>query len=273
VLRALLCHHRSGSTWLSGLLEEVCEYTGHRFAQVFDADMVGGDLSAFVEAESIEVLVYMNADADQVRTLSDLRGVHVVRDPRDVLVSSYYSHRYSHPADYWQGLMEHRAELESLSEHEGLLAELQCRHQQFRQMQEWDYEQEGVLELRFEDLVNQPLAGLTRALDHLKLLAPAPDSHSGQPRGLRARTMATLARVRGKGEGRDTIAPSGLSALLARHSFEALSGGRERGDCDPMHHYRSGVPGEWRERLHSAHLDELKRLFPDLVERCSQPPR
>ncbi len=273
MLRALLCHHRSGSTWLSGLLEEVCEHTGHRFAQVFDADMVGGDLSAFVQHEAIEVLVYMNADYAQVRGLSDLRGVHVVRDPRDVLVSSYYSHRYSHPTEYWQGLVEHRAELESLSEHEGLLAELQCRRQQFRQMQEWDYEQEGVLELCFEDLVVQPLAGLTRALDHLELLAPAPGSHSVQPSGLRARTLAALALVRGKGEGRGTIAPSGLTALLGRHSFEALSGGRARGESDPMHHYRSGVPGEWRERLQSAHLDELKRLFPELVERFSQLPR
>lgn len=273
MLRALLCHHRSGSTWLSGLLEEVCEHTGHRFAQVFDADMVGGDVSSFVQRESVEVLVYMNADGAQLRGISELRGVHVVRDPRDVLVSSYFSHRYSHPAEYWQGLLEHRAELESLSEHEGLLAELQCRRQQFRQMQEWDYEQEGVLELRFEALVEQPLAGLSQALDHLELLDSVSDSLAVQSTGLRARGLAALARMRGKGTGRGRIDSAGLAAVIARHSFESLSGGRPRGETDPMHHYRSGTPGEWRDRLDSAHLEELRRLFPELIERFSQPPR
>ena len=270
MLRALLCHHRCGSTWLSGLLEEVCSHTGHRFAQIFDADMVGGDLSAFVQRESVEVLVYMNADDVQVQGLTELRGVHVVRDPRDILVSSYFSHRNSHPTDYWKGLEEHRAQLQSMDVSQGLLAELQCRRQQFRQMQDWDYERPGVLELSFESLVEDPLSGLRRALEHLELLSPE-NSPLVEPskKGLRSRTRAALSRVRGQGAQRRRIDSAALLALLGRHNFEALSGGRKRGEQDPMHHYRSGRPGEWREYLDSEHLDALATLFPDLLKRFS----
>ena len=270
MLRALLCHHRCGSTWLSGLLEEVCEHTSHRFAQIFDVDMVGGDLSAFVQRESIDVLVYMNADDEQVLGLKGLRAVHVVRDPRDVLLSSYFSHLNSHPTDYWKGLEEHRAQLKAMNVSEGLFAELQCRRQQFRQMQDWDYGRSSVLELRFETLVEEPLAELSRALEHLELLAP---DHSPveEPihKRLRSRTRAALARVRGPGARRGTIDSAALVALLGRHNFEALSGGRKRGEQDPMHHYRSGRPGEWREHLTPEHLDALEALFPDLVARFS----
>ncbi len=271
VLRALLCHHRCGSTWLSGFLEEVCEYTGHRFAQVFDADMVGGDVGAFVRREGVEVLAYMNADLEQVQGLGRLRGVHVVRDPRDVLVSSYYAHRYSHPTDYWKGLEAHRAQLESMSEHDGLLEELQCRRQQFQQMYDWNYEQEGVLEVRFEDVVEHPLDLLGEALQHLELLAKDLESERAQRSSLGARAWSALLGSRGgRPAARGTITRKSLEAMLSRHNFEALSGGRQRGQLDRMHHYRSGSPGEWRDLLNTEHTRALEALFPGLVERLTQ---
>ena len=72
--------------------------------------------------------------------------------------------------------------------------------------------------------------------------------------------------MRGNDE-RGSIALSTLEAVLQRHSFEVLSGGRQRGTEDRMHHYRSGSPGEWREVLEPEHLDSLNEHFPKLLGR------
>ena len=108
-------HHRCGSSWISALLEAACSKLGLRFRQVYDHRMFGDDLPGFVARESVDVLVYMNADWTHAKTLKQQRAFHVIRDPRDVLVSAYYSHRYSHPTDYWTELIEHRDVLEGLT--------------------------------------------------------------------------------------------------------------------------------------------------------------
>jgi len=268
----LFCHHRCGSTWLSDLLEEFASHCGYRFARVFDSEMFGDDLAAFIAAQGVEVLAYMNADWRHVEPLAGVLGVHVVRDPRDVLVSSYYAHRFSHPTEYWPGLVEHRAQLQAQSLRDGLLAEVQCRRLQFKQMDEWNYSAPHILELRFEDLVEEPVHELRRALGHLGLWADAAgaaaQSEVASPRSgsLGRLARAALGRVRGHDE-RGRISPNTLEAVLQRHSFEVLSGGRQRGTEDRMHHYRRGSPGEWREVLEPEHLSALSAHFPGLLVR------
>lgn len=66
-----------------------------------------------------DVLCYVNAEIGSVRPLRDYRGFHVIRDPRDVGVSGYFSHLHSHPIGDWYELAEHRRELQSLPRHEG----------------------------------------------------------------------------------------------------------------------------------------------------------
>jgi hypothetical protein len=46
------------------------------------------------------VVCLTNGDAEAVAVLEqrgEYRGFHVIRDPRDVVVSAYFSHLYSHP--------------------------------------------------------------------------------------------------------------------------------------------------------------------------------
>jgi len=251
-------HHRCGSSWVSAILEAACSKLDLRFRQVYDHRMFDGDLAGFVARESVDVLVYMNADWTHAKTLGPQRAFHVIRDPRDVLVSAYYSHRYSHPTDYWTELVEHREALEALSLDQGLMAEVQCRRLQFREMSEWNYEAEGVLELRFEDLVARPESLLLDAFGHLGLV-------DGRASG----RLQTVARQVGRATlGVATpLTRSELADLIEHHRFSRLSGGREPGVEDVRHHYRNGSPGEWRAVLQDAHLSALHEHFPGLVAR------
>lgn len=237
-LRVCFSYHRSGSSWLTRLLQQACDELGLRFGVLHDASTVD-DLGAW--ARGLHVLNWTNADGRRLAELGSLRGVHVVRDPRDVVVSAYFSHLLSHPTDGMDWLPPHRAELASLSRHDGLLAEVRCRSLQFEQMLAWPGHDQ-VEEVRFESLVSDPASEVPRLLRALDLV--------GRARLLQRRlTDADAARI------------------AADHAFHRLAGGRSAGTEDPGHHYRRGTPGDWRDHLGPDHLDLLEATWPELIPR------
>jgi len=67
------------------------------------------------------------------------------------------------------------------------------------------------------------------------------------------------------GIGPELLTNDQLNAVLTKHAFERLSGGRPRGDEDPDHHSRKGVSGDWRRHFTEAHVDRFKRLYNPLL--------
>ena len=61
-------------------------------------------------------------------------------------------------------LSAYRAELQKLSKDDGLLLEMEFLRREFKQLYEWDYAQENVLELKMEDVVSNPYDQIVRAL-------------------------------------------------------------------------------------------------------------
>ena len=89
----------------------------------------------------------------------------MIRDPRDVVVSGYYSHRHSHPLGSWVELAEHRRRLQAVTPEEGLLLEIDFSArlrtegidlEPFRSLSQWDYARDDILELRYEEIVERP---------------------------------------------------------------------------------------------------------------------
>jgi len=74
----------------------------------------------------------------------------VIRDPRDMIVSGYFSHLKSHSEQDWPELTEHRKRLQSLSKEDGLLAELDFSRQFLDDLATWSYSDPNILELRFD---------------------------------------------------------------------------------------------------------------------------
>ena len=278
-LRAFFGHHKCATGFIDGILREVCYHMGLRFRIAhgefnFAED---GSLPAFVEHKNVDLLAYTNADLQHAAGLPLYRGFHVVRDPRDVLVSAYFSHRNSHGTRNWTELVAHREALQTCSKEEGLFLEMEFSRPFFEDMARWDYQQSAVLELHMEELTADPVSHFIRIFDHLDMLQP--EEPTGVDQWLQSATM-TMNRLNQKGRrfmpGSLPLFPvprrrlaripaSGVASLVERRNFKKLSGGRKKGQENVHSHYRKGTPGDWINHLTPAHIDHFKAEYNDLL--------
>ena len=111
-------HHKCASAWFCGVIPAVCQDLGlswHTTSSFADFDFGS-------PAGRADFLLFRNAGMNHVPRARDCRGFHVIRDPRDVVVSAYHSHRNSHPATAeWRELNEIRERPNGMSFEAGLL--------------------------------------------------------------------------------------------------------------------------------------------------------
>jgi hypothetical protein len=124
--------------------------------------------------------------------LPDYRGSHFVRDPRDLIVSGYHYHLHTEekwcndPGFNWRQLAEnpwfshhvvrgkdampagisYRNFLNSLEKEPGMILEMIWRAPHLRHMEDWDYENARILELRYESIVGNELEAFDRLFRH-----------------------------------------------------------------------------------------------------------
>ena len=218
-------HHKAGTVWFRHVLLDVIRHYGLRKQEEGDFESIRSvtDLAFYGHAERFR--------REQVGTRA-FRGSHLVRDPRDLVVSGYEYHLVTKeewtkvPSPKYGGL-SYQAYLQSLNEHDGLLAEVEWfAGETGVALSNWDYEQPEFLELRFEDAMADELG-----------------------------TFEKLFKWYGFNDAAQGI---GLGAV------ERLSLRREGAKSN---HARGGRPGEWRDRLGPAHLERLEELTGDLVAR------
>ena len=149
-------HHKCATMWLNRILSSVCNKLALRFEAVYDEEGFGRDLRKYVTGQRIDFLSYGNADFSFVESLGQHRAFHVIRDPRDIVVSAYFSHMRSHSTEEWPELVQYRNKLNSVSKDEGLALEIENRAREFRHLSTWDYTQKNILEIRFEELLQRP---------------------------------------------------------------------------------------------------------------------
>lgn len=226
-----LGHHKCATHWIRWFLFHLAPYIqygykverGRRFA----------NLESWRPSNTI--CLNVNADAQSLEDIPELaRGFHVIRDPRDALVSEYFSRKLSH-AVWSDWHIELRDYLQAHSKEEGLIY-LMDQHIYFMQMEGWDLGvRHNVLDVRYEELLADEFGGFSRILDHLGIQLPE--------------------RV--------------LRKIIAKCSFERLSGGRKRGSENQTHHYRKGVAGDWTNHMpvNGEVYCVFRQRFGDLLDR------
>jgi len=164
-------------------------------------------------------------DAD---LLPHFRGSHMIRDPRDVVVSGYLYHLRTTeawvrvPRDAYGGL-SYQEHLLRLDPHDGLMAEIE-RASKFgiADMVRWNYSDPRFFELRYEDLIGNEDSGFRQLFE----------SYGFTPKAVE--NCVKIAR---------------------RHSIERVRGTSQ--------HIRSGRPGDWRHHFSPEHVAAFKAATGD----------
>ncbi len=230
-------HHKCASQWMMQVLRSVAGQHGRR---VVVADWRRPPTRrAFRDGHVVLLQDYEPGLLGQARPV---RGVHLVRDPRDVLVSLLHSHRDSHAARdprAWE-ILRDRLVLRSMSMSEGLVW-LMDNSTYFGRVMDamsgWDYHQPDFMELRYEEFVVRASPdGLTQLADHLGL--------------------ALSTREAGD--------------VLARYSFDRLpTAGMGRTGSG---HYRSGGAATWRDVFDDDLVDQFQDRFGNRAAALGYPP-
>ena len=229
-------HHKCATVWIRNIMTAVCNNLSLKIENVDSPGQFGNDLETFIDSNQIDFLIFANADIDFVKELKDFKGFHVVRDPRDLAVSSYFSHLHSHPTDVWPALERHREKLKSVSKEEGLFMDMEfIRHDVFLRMLRWDYSIPNVLELKMEDLTTQSFEKYYEILKFLDLIPK--------------------------------ISTRKLDKIIHNNRFSVMAGGRKPGEENVHHHFRKGVAGDWINHFTDDHKKYFKDKYNDLLVR------
>jgi len=142
------------------------------------------------------------------------RAFFITRDPRDIVISAYFSNRYSH------SVMDHiactREILEALPLEDGLIYTVEILQHVFEVMDSWvdAHSQDPNVKLyKYEDLIGQDSAALFMDLFH----------HCEIP-----------------------FDDSTVTEILEDYRFENLARGRKQDESDKKSHYRKGKSGDWK---------------------------
>ncbi len=79
-----------------------------------------------------------------------------MRDPRDIIVSAYFSHLKTHSTDTWPELIAYRKKLQQCDQETGLFHEIAFRKEQFDEMRSWkDFHGDNIMQVRMEDVTSR----------------------------------------------------------------------------------------------------------------------
>lgn len=158
------------------------------------------------------------------------RVFFVMRDPRDLVISDYFSIKFSHGANPY--IIKKRKELLAISEEEGIQERIENFNTYLDCLASWTKSKDPrVMLVKYEDLfVYKQEETFTKLFKHLEI----------------------------------PIDQTKLKSLLQKYTFKKISG-REKGKEDTKSHYRSGTHGDWEKYFNQNHKDSFKNIAGQLI--------
>jgi len=224
-------YHKCATLYTAGVVRAVCDIHGLRTA-TFDSRHRKVRPWAM---RSTDFLLLTDYSSSMLNLQAmDGRGFHVIRDPRDILVSMYFSHRASHRINHPE-IKRNRKRLAALDTVDGLIylmEESEFFQRIMRELATWDYDTERFYETSFERLTTDPPGEFGTIFAFLGLPVQQGD----------------------------------LQAILQQHTFENLqTDWRAHNPAADVNHYRRGVAGDWRNHLVGEPKANFRRRYGDLL--------
>ena len=244
-------YHKCLTALYSGVMSTLANRHGF-FYQHFNSrlDLF---LEAIAEAQSPGVYSLNNKSEIPFDSLPDFKGSHFVRDPRDMLVSGYNYHLWTHEHYFsgqafdWDPITSHpcfpgyveadtnkfprdcsyQEYLNLLDPERGMIVEMIWRSDSFGQMAIWNFGDPRIIEVRYEDFIGNEVGVFRDILNHY---------------GMRPELIE---------EGGE---------LVDQRSLRNLEKGAQK-------HTRSGIVGQWTEEFTPLVRSVFKELYGDLLIR------
>lgn len=235
-------HHKTGTLWMRSVFRKLAAWMDVPERVVYPS--VTGKV--IPDDDRIFLFSWSSTFRPAILDLPEVRILHIIRDPRDVLLSGYRYHQHA-PERGEEFLHEARDDLDGLtyqqhmnalpSEADKMLFEMGEKHAQtLAEMLSWDYTRANAIEVRYEDLIADTTCDGFR--DHLRNL------------GL---TEVEVSK--------------GVDIFWGNALFGGLARAEDRVDR-VARHIASGKASQWRDRMPrsvaeayaEAHGDALVRL-------------
>ncbi len=263
-------HHKCATSWVNSILMSLCSQLGLNFASFSNNKEFGNSIDAIIQHKHIEFFSYTNADYCYVDQMGlPYTGFHIIRDPRDIVTSAYFSHLHSHSTENWDSLVEHRKQLQSMPMEKGINAEIDFRKWQLDLMRSWNYNDMYIFEIKMEQLVVQPVESFIEIFRRMNLLKEGTKAIPSILNIMEAALKRKLCRNK-CGKFVSNIFSKKLSeAVIALEilskSFTRITQGRKTGEEDKRSHYRKGTPGDWRNYFTELNKKHFKDVHGDIV--------
>jgi hypothetical protein len=182
-------------------------------------------------------LFFSHARFEAIPKPDSYRAFFILRDPRDMVVSSYFSTRKSHAP--MGDIPRVRKVLQEKPFKEGLLYLIGhlAKKGAFKTLRSWANapDTEAVRLFRYEDLIGeQQTDQVDRLMRHCGIFIPPPE----------------------------------LATLLSRYSFSNMNSRKGAGSVS---HYRKGEPGDWRNHFDDDIYDAFVKATGDLTQLLGYP--
>jgi hypothetical protein len=223
-------HHKCASS-LSG-------HYVHQFCGINNLSFFGHAKGDILPSARHDVSFLGNASYTFLAERVTAHGIHIIRNPLNVVLSAYYSHLRTHHVNGLPILAAQRGVLEQCSVEEGIALTMAfCERNDFYPatpgplcaLRQWNYDNDQFTTVRMEDFGDRIDLALADAMGPKAARYTWPEPHA--------------------------------------FTFRAMSGGREPGVVDDRSPYRSGHPDAWRKELTKPIITYIRAHYRPILER------
>lgn len=268
-----LTHHKCGSGWFNKINFELFKKYGRVVHVLNDDNIKYKSINDLYDEEKIDFLSYNNANLNLINLDDAFKAVHIVRDPRDIIVSGYYSHKKVHPiydSEEGRALQKHREVLNNISMHEGLIKEIEFSKKWYlgKMMGMSMVSSDKILRLKLEDISTNTIEKYREILCFYGLGLDGNNINFIIEKFNQIVVPLSKREILFKGKSiyQKKICENSFLELIKRKSFKNVSGGREKGVENSSSHYRKGKPGDWKNHFSEIHIELFEESFPGLLK-------
>jgi len=231
------CYHKIGTHWIGRILRDISAEYGLSFKTGFDYRTIKG----FEDNQDADIFLDLGSHV-KLDQLPNYVGSHMIRDPRDMVVSGYFYHKWTD--EHWANFpkaeyrgMSYKEYLNSLDQNAGLLEEIKRVSFWVPHMASWDFNNPRMYEIKYEDIIVDEQPIFHEMFTHYGFSGQAVDR---------------------------------CCHIAEKYSIQRLKKKKKKGDSPKKSggsHIRSGKTGEWKELFKNEHKKLFKELYPNALVR------